>query len=76
MYSLTLKGQGQIWPQVKSGQGTLRYGDPSRSNYTSFDAPSGEKRNDTNPSSLTHLDLNSQVIGKKLLVTSSDLHDI
>ena len=55
MYNLTLKGQGQ---NLTSGQVRARsLGDPSRSNYTPFDAPCGEKRNDTNPTSLSHLDL-------------------
>ena len=53
MYNLTLKGQGQ---NLTSGQVRERsLGDPSRSNYTSFDAPCGEKRNDSNPTSLSHL---------------------
>ena len=55
MYNLTLKGQGQ---NLTSGQVRTRsLGDPSRSNYTSFDAPCGDKRNDTNPRFLSHLDL-------------------
>ena len=53
MYNLTLKGQGQ---NLTSGQVRARsFGDPSRSNYTSFDAPCGDKRNDNNPTSLSHL---------------------
>ena len=53
MYNLTLKGQGQ---NLNSGQVRARsLGDPSRSNYTSFDAPCGDKRNDSNPTSLSHL---------------------
>ena len=53
MYNLTLKGQGQ---NLTSGQVRARsLGDPSRSNYTSFDAPCGDKRNDSNPTSLSHL---------------------
>ena len=53
MYNLTLKGQGQ---NLTSGQVRARsLGDPSRSHYTSFDAPCGDKRNDTNPTSLSHL---------------------
>ena len=55
MYNLTLNGQGQ---NLTSGQVRARsLGDPSRSNYISFDAPGGDKRNDTNPTSLSHLDL-------------------
>ena len=55
MYNLTLKGHGQ---NLTSGQLRARLlGEPSRSNYTSFDAPCGDKRNDTNPTSLSHLDL-------------------
>ena len=72
MYNLTLKGQGQ---NLTSGQVSARLlGDPSKSNYTSFDAPCVDKRNDTNPASLSHLDL--KLLAKKLLVTSSDLHDL
>ena len=53
MYSLTLKGQG---PNLTSGQVRARSpGDPSMSNYTSFDAPCWDKRNDSNPTSLAHL---------------------
>ena len=53
MYNLTLKGQGQ---NLTSGQVRARsLGDPRRSNYTSFDAPCGDKRNDSNPTSLSHL---------------------
>ena len=53
MYNLTLEGQGQ---NLTSGQVRARsLGDPSRSNYTSFDAPCGDKRNDSNPTSLSHL---------------------
>ena len=53
MYNLTLKGQGQ---NLTSGQLRARsLGDSSRSNYTSFDAPCGDKHNDTNPTSLSHL---------------------
>ena len=53
MYNLTLKGQGQ---NLTSGQVRARSpGDPSRSNYTSFDAPCGDKRNDSNQTSLFHL---------------------
>ena len=55
MYNLILKGQGQ---NLNSGQGKLSsLGDPSRSKYTSFDAPCREERNDTNPTSLSYLDL-------------------
>ena len=55
MYNMTLKGQGQ---NLTSGQVMARsLGDPSRSNYTSFDAPCRDKRNDTNPTSLSHSDL-------------------
>ena len=72
MYKLTLKGQGQ---NLTSGQVRARsLGDPSRSNYTSFDAPCRDKRNDSNPKSLSHLVL--KLLEKKLLVTSSDLHDL
>ena len=54
MYNLTLKGQGQnVTGQVRARS----LGDPSRSIYTSFDAPCGDKRYDTNPTSLSHLDL-------------------
>ena len=53
MYNLTLEGQGQ---NLTSGQVRERsLGDPSRSNYTSFDAPCGDKRNDSNPTSLFYL---------------------
>ena len=53
MYNLTLEGQGQ---NLTSGQVRARsLGDPSRSNYTSFDAPCGDKRNDSIPTSLSHL---------------------
>ena len=53
MYNLTLKGQGQ---NLTLGQVRARsLGDPSMSNYTSFDAPCGDKRNDSNPTSLSHL---------------------
>ena len=53
MYNLTLKSQGQ---NLTSGQVRARsLGDRSRSNYTSFDAPCGDKRNDSNPTSLSHL---------------------
>ena len=72
MYNLTLKGQGQ---SLTSGQVRVRsLGDPSRSNYISFDASCGDKRNATNPTSLFHLDL--KLLTKKLLVTSSDLDDL
>ena len=55
MYNLTLKGQGQ---NLTSGQvRASSLCDPSKSNYTSFDAPCGDKRHDTNPTSLSHLDL-------------------
>ena len=55
MHNLTLKGQGQ---NLTSGQVMARsLADPSRSNYTSFDATCGDKRNDTNPTSLSHWDL-------------------
>ena len=41
---------------LTSGQVRARsLGDPSRSNYASFDAPCGDKRNDTNSTSLSHL---------------------
>ena len=50
MYNLTLKGQGQ---NLTSGQVRARsLGDPSRPNYTSFDAPCGDKRHVK-----SHLDL-------------------
>ena len=53
MHNLTLKGQGQ---NLTSGQVRARsLGDPSRSNYTSFDAPCRDKRNASNPTSLSHL---------------------
>ena len=53
MYNLTLEGQGQ---NLTSGQVRERsLGDPRRSNYISFDAPCGDKRNDSNPTSLSHL---------------------
>ena len=53
MCNLTFEGQGQ---NLTSGQIRARsLGDPSRSNYTSFDAPYGDKRNDSNPTSLSHL---------------------
>ena len=53
MYNLTMKGQGQ---NLTSGQvGARSLGDPSRSNYTSFDAPCGDKRNNSNPTSLSYL---------------------
>ena len=42
--------------------------------YISFDAPCEDKRNDTNPTSLSHLDL--KLLAKKLLVTSSGLDDL
>ena len=73
MYNLTLKGQGQ---NLTSGQVRARsLGDPSRSHYTSCDAPCEDKRNDTNHTSLFHhLDL--KLLAKKLLVTSSDLDDL
>ena len=72
MYNLTLKGQGH---NLTSDQVRARsLGDPSRSNYTSFDAPCGVKRDETNPTSLSHWDL--KLLAKKLLVTSSDLHDL
>ena len=49
MYNLILKGQGQL---LTSGQGKLRsLGDPSRSKYTSFDAPCRDERNETNHTS-------------------------
>ena len=55
MYNLTLKDQGQ---NLISGQGRPRsLGEPSRSYYISFDALCRDKYNDTNPSSLSHLDL-------------------
>ena len=61
MKNLTLKGQGQnlVLGQVRAR--SLR--NLSRSNYTSFDAPCENKRNDTNPTSLTHLDL--RLLAKK-----------
>ena len=53
IYNLTLKRQGQ---NLTSGQVRARsLGDLSRSKYTSFDAPCGYKRNDANPTSLSHL---------------------
>ena len=53
MYNLTLKGQGQ---NLTSGQVRARsLGDPSKSNYTSFDAPCRDKHNDSNHTSLSHL---------------------
>ena len=52
MYNLTLKDQGQnLTGQVRARS----LGDPSRSNYTSFDVLCGDKRNDSNPTSLSHL---------------------
>ena len=49
---------------LTSGQVRARsLGDPSRSHYASFDTPCGDKRNDTNSKSLSHLDL-------KLLATN------
>ena len=61
MYNLTLKGQGQ---NLTSGQVRARsLSDPSRSNYTSFDAPCGDKRNDSNPTSLSYLVL--KLLAKK-----------
>ena len=72
MYSLTLKGQGK---NLISGQGKLRsFGDPSRSKYTSFDAPCQNERHDTNHTSLAYL--GPKLLAKKLLVTSSDLDDL
>ena len=72
MYNLTLKGQGQ---NLTSGQVRARpLGDPSTSNYTSFDAPC-EKKTQWQQSHVS-ISFGSQVIGKKLLVTSSDLHDL
>ena len=69
MYNLILKGQGKL---LTSGQGKLwSLGDPSRSKYTSFDAPCRDKRNETNHTSLSYLYL--KLLAKKLLVTSSDL---
>ena len=72
MYNLTLKGQGQ---NLTSGQVRARsLGDPRRSNYTSFDAPCGDKRNDSNHTSLS---LNDQKLlandGWWPRVTSNDL---
>ena len=53
MYTLTVKGQGR---NLTSGQVRARsLGDPSRSNYTSFDAPCRDKHNDSNHTSLSHL---------------------
>ena len=53
MYNLTSKGQGQ---NLTTGQVRARsLGDSSRSNYTSFDASCGDKRNDSNATSLSHL---------------------
>ena len=53
MYNLTLKGQGH---NLTSGQVRARsLGDPNRSSYTSFDAPCGYKRNESNPTSLSYL---------------------
>ena len=61
MYNLTLKGQGQ---NLTSGQVRARsLGDPSRWNYTSFDAPCGDKRNDSNSTSLSYLVL--KLLAKK-----------
>ena len=61
MYNLTLKGQGQ---NLTSGQVRARsLGDPSRSNYTSFDAPCRDKHNDSNPMSLSYLVL--KLLAKK-----------
>ena len=72
MYNFTLKGQGQ---NLTSGQVRARsLVDPSRSNYISFDAPCGGKRNDSISTSLSHLVL--KLLAKKLMVTSSDLHDL
>ena len=72
MYNLTLKGQGH---NLTSGQFRSRsLGDLSRSHYTSFDALCGDKRNNTNPMSVSHFDL--KLLAKKLLVSSSDLHDL
>ena len=53
MYNLTLKGQGHnlILCQVRARS----LGDPSRSNYISFDAPCVDKRSDSNPTSLSLL---------------------
>ena len=57
MYNLTLKSQGQLLVNF-SGQGKLRsLRDPSRSKFTSSDAPCRDERNDTNPTSLSYLDL-------------------
>ena len=53
MYNLTLKGQGQNLTSFQVRSRSL--GDPSRPNYTSFDAPCREKLNDSNPTSLSHL---------------------
>ena len=73
MYNLTLRGQGQ---NLTSGQVRLRsLGDPVRSNYTSFDAPCRVKRNDTNPTSISYLNL-MLLTKKKLLVTSSEFDDL
>ena len=72
MYNLTLKSQGQ---NLTSGHVRARsLGDPSRSNYTSFDASCGDKTQWQQ----FHVSISfgSQAIGKKLLVTSSDLHDL
>ena len=56
MYNMTLQGQGQ---SLTSGQGRSRsLGDPSRSCYSSLDAPSRDKRIDTNLTSQSRLDLN------------------
>ena len=60
MYNLTLKGQGQ---NLTSGQVKLSLGYPNRSKYTSFDAHYRDKRNDTNPTSLSYLDL--KLLAKK-----------
>ena len=72
MYNLASKGQGQ---NLASGQVRARsLGDPSRSNYTSFDASCGNKRNDSNFTSLSYFVL--KLLAKKLLVTTSDPHDL
>ena len=73
MYNLTLKGQGQ---NMTSGQFRARsLGDPSRSNYTSFDSSSSSRQTQWHQSHVS-ISFGSQVIGKKLFVSSSDLHDL
>ena len=66
---MTLKGQGQIWPQFKVGQGHV----VTQVGHIIYQSMRLYETNALESQSHVSISFWSQVIGKKMLVTSSDL---